>query len=155
SGPHRCPSSDLVDGCLLPRACSAGFRGGLEILCPKRYTAAASQAHRVCPGGFVNPSTASQAAAFFDVDGTLVPFPTLEKRLVRVLLYRYAIPLKNLAWWPAECTRLLPRGFAYARQANKLHLRGIPVQRVCNVVQQITAPPQLSFFPQAVDRIAW
>src|SRR5262249_39379068 len=135
--------------------CSAVFRRGLEILCPKRHAAAASQAHNVRAGGLVSPAMTSQVAAFFDVDGTLVPFPTLEKRLVRALLYRHAIPLKNLAWWPAEWTRLLPRGFAYALQANKWHLGEFPVQRVCNVVQQITAPPQLWFFPQAVDRIAW
>src|SRR5262249_8229191 len=83
------------------------------------------------------------------------PFPTLEKRLFRALLYRHAIPVGNLAWWPVEWTRLLSRGVAYARQANKFYLRGIPVQRVSNVAQQITAPPQFSFNPQAVDRIAW
>ncbi len=103
----------------------------------------------------MSSASTSQVAAFFDVDGTLIPFPTLEKRLVRALLYRHAISVSNLAWWSVEWTRLLPRGFAYARQANKLHLRGMPVQRVCNVVQQITAPPHLSFFAQAVDRIVW
>lgn len=97
----------------------------------------------------------SRIAAFFDLDGTLIPFPSLERRLVRALLYRHAIPMSNLALWPLELARLSRRGLAYARQANKLYLRGIPIERAAALAQQLTAPPHLPFFPEALDRVAW
>src|SRR5262249_37734912 len=139
--------SHVAGGCVLSGTRSACFRGRLEILRKNCHVVAAPEARHVSAGGIVNPAP-SRVAAFFDIDGTLIPFPTREKRLVRALLYRHAIPVSNFARWPLEWIRLLPRGFAFARQANKLYLRGLTVQRVCNLAQQIAAPPQISFFPQ-------
>lgn len=102
----------------------------------------------------MNPAP-SRIAAFFDLDGTLVPFPSLERRLVRALLYRHAIPASNFALWPLEMARLSPRGLAYARQANKMHLRGISADRAAALARQLAAPPHLPFFSPALDRIAW
>jgi HAD superfamily hydrolase (TIGR01490 family) len=97
----------------------------------------------------------SRIAAFFDLDGTLIPFPTLERRLVSALLYRHAIPISNVAWWPLAFARLAARGLAHARQANKMHFRGISAELTARLAGQLTGRPRLPFFPQALDCVAW
>lgn len=64
-------------------------------------------------------------AAFFDLDGTLIPLPSLERRFFRVLRYRREIPLKNYFLWLREALRLLSRGIGAATQTNKMYLRGV------------------------------
>jgi phosphoserine phosphatase len=65
-----------------------------------------------------------QIAAFFDLDGTLMPLPSLEQRFFRALRYRREIPLKNYLLWLREAFRLLPRGIRIVKHANKMHLKG-------------------------------
>jgi len=101
------------------------------------------------------PPSSSPIAAFFDLDGTLIPFPSLEHRFVRALLYRHAIPVSNFALWLVEMAHLAPRGLAYARQANKMHFRGISPQHAAAVARQLTDASHLQFFPQAIERILW
>ena len=67
----------------------------------------------------------ARVAAFFDLDGTLLPLPSLEQRLFRVLRYRREIPLKNYFLWLREALKLLPRGINHVMQANKMYLRGV------------------------------
>lgn len=86
-------------------------------------------------------------AAFFDLDGTLIPLPSLEKRLLRVLRERKAIRIGNYITWLEETTRLLPRGVNQVLYANKAYLRGIAVSE-----SDLAIP---SFFPRAVERAAW
>jgi hypothetical protein len=50
-----------------------------------------------------------RVAAFFDLDGTLVALPSLERRFFRMLRYRRAIAAKNYWRWLAEAVRLAPR----------------------------------------------
>src|SRR5713101_5192034 len=64
-------------------------------------------------------------AAFFDVDGTLLAGPSLERRFFWMLRYRRAIPRKNYLLWMVEAVRLAPRGIATMAQANKMYLRGV------------------------------
>jgi len=64
-------------------------------------------------------------AAFFDLDGTLMSLPSLERRFFRMLRYRQEIPLKNYFLWLVEALRLLPRGFRVISQANKMYLQGV------------------------------
>ncbi|HYL83805.1 MAG TPA: HAD-IB family phosphatase [Candidatus Angelobacter sp.] len=64
-------------------------------------------------------------AAFFDLDGTLVPLPSFEKRLFQTLRHRREIPLRNYLLWLAEALRLLPRGFRAVAHANKMYLKGV------------------------------
>jgi len=45
-------------------------------------------------------------AAFFDLDGTLLALPSLERRFFRMLRYRRAIAAKNYLLWLAEAVRL-------------------------------------------------
>src|SRR5712692_4351721 len=64
-------------------------------------------------------------AAFFDVDGTLLARPSLERRFFWMLRYRRAIRRKNYLLWMVEAVRLAPRGIATMAQANKMYLRGV------------------------------
>lgn len=66
-------------------------------------------------------------AAFFDLDGTLVPLPSLERRLFRKLRYRRAIPAKNYFLWLREAMRLMPQGIGAMLQANKMYLYGVQI----------------------------
>ncbi len=64
-------------------------------------------------------------AAFFDLDGTLVAPPSLERRFFKMLRYRRAIPGRNYFFWLREAVRLAPRGVGVILQANKMYLRGV------------------------------
>jgi HAD superfamily hydrolase (TIGR01490 family) len=64
-------------------------------------------------------------AAFFDLDGTLMPLPSLEQRFFRILRYRGEIPLKNYFLWLREAMRLLPWGISTVTHANKMYLKGV------------------------------
>jgi len=64
-------------------------------------------------------------AAFFDLDGTLMALPSLERRFFRILRYRQAIPAKNYFSSLGEAMRLLPRGINAVLQENKMYLRGV------------------------------
>jgi HAD superfamily hydrolase (TIGR01490 family) len=116
-------------------------------------------------------------AAFFDLDGTLMALPSLERRLLRTLRYQRAIRAKNYFFWLKEALRRLPRGISAILQVNKMYLRGIQVldglgeghgcvfSRHENGQQaqgQAAAParriprlPVPAFFAQAIDRVAW
>ena len=59
-------------------------------------------------------------AAFFDLDGTLVARPSLERRFFRMLRYRRAIAARNYLLWLREAMRLMPRGTSVVLQANKM-----------------------------------
>src|SRR5215472_3658695 len=67
----------------------------------------------------------ARVAVFFDLDGTLLPLPSLEQRLFRVLRYRSEIPKTNYFWWWREALKLLPRGISQVMHANKMYLRGV------------------------------
>ena len=120
-------------------------------------------------------------AAFFDLDGTLAPLPSLERRFARVLRYRREIPIKNYFLWLREAVRLVPRGITAILQANKMYLRGVQNldergERDAEVSSwhkdghqaegQASALPSKgtrrnprlpvpSFFPRAVERVVW
>jgi HAD superfamily phosphoserine phosphatase-like hydrolase len=120
-------------------------------------------------------------AAFFDLDGTLVPLPSLERRFFRMLRYKRAIPVKNYFLWLREALRRLPCGIAAMLQANKMYLRGVPIlaerdeedgavfswhkdghqaegQWSALPAKRVRRNPGLpvpTFFGQAVDSVAW
>jgi len=92
---------------------------------------------------------ASPIAAFFDIDGTLVPEPSLEMRFFAGLRKRGAIPVWNYVRWAGETLRLLPRGLVAMRHANKRYLRGIGADKVFQLMETI------SFYEEGVQRVAW
>lgn len=116
-------------------------------------------------------------AAFFDLDGTLVALPSLERRLFRALRYQRAIGAKNYFFWFKEALRLMPRGINAILQANKMYLRGMNIFDECDEEEgnfssshksghqargQASTPPRRiprlpvpSFFVHAIERVAW
>jgi HAD superfamily hydrolase (TIGR01490 family) len=87
-------------------------------------------------------------AAFFDLDGTLMPMPSLETRFYLLLRYRKLIGIRNYFLWLREATRLVPRGVNQIVHANKMYLRGISVD-------EKDLLKVLSFYPEAIERLAW
>lgn len=90
-----------------------------------------------------------RVAAFFDIDGTLVPEPSLERRMFGELRRTGAIPWMNYARWGAEALRLLPRGLAAVAQGNKSYLHGMRVERI------LEAMGTIAFFEEGVARVEW
>lgn len=116
-------------------------------------------------------------AAFFDLDGTLVALPSLERRFFRILRYRREIPAKNCFLWLKEAIRLIPRGIGAILQSNKMYLQGVQIldecgrrdEDVCSwhkdghqAKGQASAPPRFHprlpvppFFAEAIEKVAW
>lgn len=104
----------------------------------------------------MSPREQTQIAAFFDIDGTLVPPPSLEWRFFRRMNYRRAIPAGNYWLWLLEAVRLAPRGISALRHTNKMYLRGTQP----GVEARRFVPPHIPFdsvvfFPPGVERVAW
>ena len=95
----------------------------------------------------IRESGAARVAAFFDIDGTLLPLPSLERRFVAELRSEGVIPTGNYLRWLAAAIRLAPRGVLQSIHSNKAHLRNVPVRAL--------SFRQLTFFPDALCRVAW
>jgi HAD superfamily hydrolase (TIGR01490 family) len=87
-------------------------------------------------------------AAFFDLDGTLMPMPSLEKRFYLLLRCRKLIGIRNCFLWLREAARLVPRGINQIMHANKMYLRSVFVD-----AKELLKVP--SFYPEAIERAAW
>lgn len=116
-------------------------------------------------------------AAFFDLDGTLMAPPSLERRFSRILSCRREIPLGNYFRWLSEAVRLLPSGIGVVTHANKMYLKGVHVleERESEIGSdspahksghqgegQASMPPGHTprwpvphFFPEGVERVKW
>ncbi|HTB92078.1 MAG TPA: HAD-IB family phosphatase [Candidatus Sulfotelmatobacter sp.] len=92
---------------------------------------------------------ARRVGAFFDIDGTLVPEPSLERRLFRELKRTGAIPWVNYLHWGAEAARLLPRGLTATAHGNKRYLRGLRAEQILKAAEPI------AFFEEGVARVEW
>jgi HAD superfamily phosphoserine phosphatase-like hydrolase len=120
-------------------------------------------------------------AAFFDLDGTLRPSPSMERRFFQALRCRQAIGIRNYSHWLVEMVRLAPRGIGQIVHANKMYLRGVRADEalcrtdalVCRLAEngegkteegregreqerrRQPSMPVLRFFHEAVERLAW
>jgi len=111
-------------------------------------------------------------AAFFDLDGTLMPRPSMEKQFFSMLRFRRIIGIRNYFLWLAGAMRLTPRGISQIMHANKMYLRGVPVDVegggtdlpgcLCardkagkNAERKSQARMPVPLYPQAVERVAW
>jgi len=90
-------------------------------------------------------------AAFFDLDGTLVALPSLERRFFRMLRYRRAIRAKNYLLWIREALRLARRGVSAIFEGNKMYLQGVAVDRL----GKGGLKPAPTFFEAGLERMAW
>lgn len=94
-------------------------------------------------------SSGTRIAAFFDLDGTLLPAPSLERRLFAELRRNHKIPPANYLRWLAEALRLLPQGLLAIQHCNKCYLADIPCDLVFRYMDSIL------FFEEGIARIAW
>ena len=97
-------------------------------------------------------------AAFFDVDGTLVPRPSLEQRFFAELRKRQAIPVGNYLFLLMRAARLVPGGIAAIMNENKMYLRGVAIAQIETAAT--SAPPahqgsRSLLLDEAVERVAW
>ena len=90
-------------------------------------------------------------AAFFDLDGTLVARPSLERRFFMRLRDRGAIPVKNYFSWVREAGRLAPQGIGAILRANKMYLKGLAADRM--ETGEVGSARVL--FGEGINRIAW
>ena len=90
------------------------------------------------------------SAVFFDVDGTLIEKPSLERRYFHALRHEGKVPLRNGFAWLAEIARLAPNGLTYALEGNKAYLRGIRSTGLRANRVGVGAP----FFPEAIECVA-
>lgn len=119
----------------------------------------------------------ARMAAFFDLDGTLLPLPSLEQRFFRLLRYRREISVKNYFLWLREALELFPRGIRAVTHANKMYLQGVRSLDESGVENrsssfahksghqgegQASTPPRRNprrpvplFFAEGVERVAW
>jgi putative phosphoserine phosphatase/1-acylglycerol-3-phosphate O-acyltransferase len=121
----------------------------MEILCAKaaeRRDKAATRRENSMSGVATNDT---RVAAFFDLDGTLIPEPSLESRFFSALRKNHAVPLANYFWWGVEALRLLPKGFLAIQHGNKQYLKGLSPDLVFRHMDSI------SFFEEAIARVLW
>ena len=83
---------------------------------------------REAPRVIAQEAAEDGVAAFFDLDGTLLPPPSLERRLFRELRSRRLITTRHYFGWLVEAARLLPRGIEAILHADKMYLRGVAVE---------------------------
>jgi HAD superfamily hydrolase (TIGR01490 family) len=92
-----------------------------------------------------------KVTAFFDLDGTLVARPSLERRFFMRLRHQRAIPGKNYFSWVREAGRLAPQGIGAILRANKMYLKGLAADRM-----ETGEPRRPSIlFGEGINRIAW
>ena len=108
-----------------------------------------------------------RVAAFFDLDGTLIAEPSVERRFFANLWHRRAIRRRNYFLWLGRAVWLAPRGIEMVRHANKMYLRGVCASGSdCDVDRGQLArrgaggsgPSEMAvprFFPGGVDQVAW
>ncbi len=93
-------------------------------------------------------------AAFFDIDGTLLSPPTLERRFLRYLKWRGELRAANWLRWSAEFLRGAARNPRSATEANKMHLRGVACANMDAWLAWLRRSP-LTLYPDALARIEW
>jgi phosphoserine phosphatase len=93
--------------------------------------------------------TAGRVAAFFDLDGTLLSEPSLERRFFSELRSNDAIPFANYLRWGLQALCLLPKGFPEVQHHNKRYLTGLDRDLVFRYRESV------SFFEEGIRRVAW
>src|SRR5260370_40897162 len=116
----------MGDGGVLLTARAAGVGGRMEIR-DGRSGGARGQESRTGVGMNATAQSRGYVAAFFDIDGTLLAPPSLERQFLAALRYRQAIPARNYFLWLAWAGRMAPRGLARVRHSDKKYLRGVEI----------------------------
>lgn len=95
------------------------------------------------------------SAAFFDIDGTLLAKPSLERRLFRDLAWQRKISAGNYLRWLAEAARLGVQDPRMAVHSNKAYLRGLREDELSSRGGSSRLQGGIRLFPPAVQRVWW
>lgn len=93
-------------------------------------------------------------AAFFDLDGTLLPGPSLERRFLSYLRRRGGLGARQWVGWLAQFFLRLPAGWRAATEANKSYLAGVPGTAFCEFARWVQRNP-IPVFAAAHERLLW
>jgi HAD superfamily hydrolase (TIGR01490 family) len=99
------------------------------------------------------------AVAFFDLDGTLLPAPSLEWRFIGYLLERHEISGGHVGRWLARFAGRFWHDLRGATEGNKRYLCGISEALVDewekSLGLEFLGGDSLAFFDEALQRIVW
>lgn len=110
----------------------------------------------------MNPS--EKIGAFFDLDGTVLPSPSLEWRFIGYLLSRDEIRSASVGRWLAHGAQIFVRAPRAAMKANKLYLSGLRESLVKEWENSLVADLKssaapttelLPLFAEGIERISW
>lgn len=90
-----------------------------------------------------------RVAAIFDLDGTLLPKPSLERRFFEELRRNGRIPVVNYLLWGIEACRLLPSGLIAVQHSNKRYLTNVCTALAFRYIESI------SFFEEGIAHVCW
>lgn len=90
--------------------------------------------------------------AFFDLDGTLLPAPSLERRFIGYLLRRRLLRIASLVRWFVDVLENAPIGTPFS-EADRSYLAGLSLSLAEEWLSDLRAP--LPFFGEALRAIEW
>ena len=99
-------------------------------------------------------SAQEKIGAFFDLDGTLLPPPSLEWRFIGWLIARDEIGGCDIARWLGHFAKTVLRDPRGATLANKMYLAGMRESLAADW-ENSPAPGSLPLFPQGIERVGW
>ena len=98
--------------------------------------------------------TPRKCAAFFDLDGTLIPPPSLETRFVAYLLRRGELDLVQGALWFAQFLIRAAFDFRSATEGNKSYLAGLPTSLADDWAGRFERKP-IPIFAEGLRLLEW
>jgi HAD superfamily hydrolase (TIGR01490 family) len=99
-------------------------------------------------------SAGPRIAAFFDLDGTLVPAPSLERRFARFLLRRALLGPAQGARWLVNLLRHIRSNPCAAIEGNKAYLATVPTTAVDHWAAELESP-SLALFGSGMHELEW
>lgn len=99
-------------------------------------------------------SSPERIGAFFDLDGTLLPPPSLEWRFVAYLLARDEMGGAEFGRWLARAAKTFPRDPHAATSGNKMYLAGLRESLAADWEASL-APGSLPFCAAGIERMGW
>ena len=92
--------------------------------------------------------------AFFDLDGTLIPPPSLERRFIAYLFARGEVTGAGLFRWSWRCTKGFLHDLRKEIETNKTYLRDL---RESLAFEWANSPAgqSIQFLPDALEHVAW
>jgi alcohol-forming fatty acyl-CoA reductase len=98
-------------------------------------------------------SPSGKIGAFFDIDGTLLPSPSLEWRFIAYLL-SYEMEVRDVTRWLGAFAKTFLRDPRAATSGNKRYLSGMRMSLIADW-ENALAPDAPRFFAAGIERIAW